>query len=99
MMKNSNLENLMRAIVGLIMIIVFFVLSVLFGLLLQLSAENPQKFKEIIMTVDGIRYQLSKGLAIFSIAIALVIWLYMLYMLFKYKKLKNNEKKSDERLE
>lgn len=99
MMKNSNLENLMRAIVGLIMIIVFFVLSVLFGLLLQLSAENPQKFKEIIMTVDGITYQLSKGLAIFAIAVGLVIWLYMLYMLFKYKKLKNNEKKSDERLE
>lgn len=96
MMKNSNLENLMRAIVGLIMIIVFFVLSVLFGLLLQLSAENPQKFKEIIVTVDGIRYQLSKGLAIFAITVGLVIWL---YMLFKYKKLKNNEKKSDERLE
>lgn len=99
MMKNSNLENLMRVIVSLIMIIVFFVLSILFGLLLQLSAENPQKFKEIIMTVDGIRYQLSKGLAIFSIGIALVIWLYMLYMLFKYKKLKNNEKKSNKNLE
>lgn len=96
MMKNSNLENLMIAIVSLIMIIVFFVLSVLFGVLLQLSVENPQKFKEIIMTVDGIRYQLSKGLAIFAIVVGLVIWL---YMLFKYKKLKNNEKKSNKNLE
>lgn len=89
MMKNSNLENLMRTIISLIMIIVFFVLSVLFGLLLRLSTENPQKFKEIIMTVDGIRYQLSKGLAIFVIVIALVILIgSWSYMLFKYKKLK-----------
>jgi hypothetical protein len=88
MMKNSNFENLIGAIVCLIMIIVFFVLSVLFGLLLQLSAENPQKFKEIIMMTSEFRLQLSKWMVIISVIILVIIIINWSYILIKHKNSK-----------
>jgi len=87
-MKNSNFENLIGAIVCLIMIIVFFVLSVLFGLLLQLSAENPQKFKEIIMMTSEFRLQLSKWMVIISVIILVIIIINWSYILIKHKNSK-----------
>lgn len=99
MVKNSIFENLIRAITSLIMMIVFFVLSILFGLLLQLSAENPQKFKEIIMMTGEFRLQLSKWMVIISVIILVIIIINWSYILIKHKKLKSNEKKSDKNLE
>lgn len=87
MIKHNYFENIIGIVVGIGLIVVSFVLSILFGLLLQLSMENSQKFNETIMMINEFRSQLSKGIVIIFTIVFVIITIKWSYILIKHKNL------------
>ena len=87
MIKHNYFENIIGIVVRIGLIVVSFVLSILFGLLLQLSMENSQKFNETIMMINEFRSQLSKGIVIIFTIVFVIIIIKWSYILIKHKNL------------
>ena len=92
-MKNSNFENTISIIIGVGMMVVFFVLTTIFGVVLRLAAEDSQNFNEALMTIEKIRHQLGMKIAtIFIIVDLIIVITIIVYWLYIYKKNKRQNK-------
>ena len=92
-MKNSNFENTISIIIGVGMMVVFFVLTTIFGVVLRLAAEDSQNFNEALMTIEKIRHQLGMKIAtIFIIVDLIIVITIIVYWLYIYKKNKRQGK-------
>ena len=92
-MKNRDFENIISIIVGVGMMVVFFVLTIIFGVLLRLSVEDSQTFNEALITMERIRHQLGMKIAtIFIIVDLIIVITIIIYWLYIYKKNKRQGK-------